>query len=104
MQQTDPESAVTRPSWEWLLDLAPRLDIIIEMVDEHQAPGVPVGSTPDAAGVRTLLGAGGPAAPVVWGRFGGCCPLGGRGGSGLRCRPRSRRGSRSSSPSKPWRR
>ena len=60
MQQTDPESAVSRQSWEWLLDLAARLDIIIEMVDEHQAPVFPVGSTPDAAEFRTLLASGEP--------------------------------------------
>jgi len=60
MQQTDPESAVSRQSWEWLLDLAARLDIIIEMLDEHQAPVLPVGSTPDAAKFRTLLASGEP--------------------------------------------
>ena len=60
MQQTDFESAVSRQSWEWLVDLAPRLDIIIEMVDEHQVPVFPVGSTPDAEEFRTLLTSGEP--------------------------------------------
>lgn len=57
-QQTDLESAVNRQSWEWLLDLAPRLDIILEMVDEHQAPVFPVGSTPEAAEFRSRLTSG----------------------------------------------
>ena len=60
MQQTDLESAVSRQSWEWLVDLAPRLDIIIEMVDEHEVPVFPVGSTPDAAEFRTMLTTGEP--------------------------------------------
>jgi len=58
MQQTDFESAVSRQSWEWLVDLAPRLDIIIEMVDEHQAPVFPVGPAPEAVEFRTLLTSG----------------------------------------------
>jgi hypothetical protein len=60
MQQTDPESVVSRPTLEWLLDVAPRLDIFVEMVDEHQAPVFPVGSTPHAAEFRTLLASGEP--------------------------------------------
>ena len=55
MQHIDLESAVSRQSWEWLLDLAPRLDIIIEMVDSHGTPVFPVGSTADAAAFRALL-------------------------------------------------
>ena len=55
MQPIDLESAVNRQSWEWLIDLAPRLDIVIEMVDSHGAPVFPVGSTPDAAAFRALL-------------------------------------------------
>ncbi len=60
MQQTDLESAVSRQSWEWLVDLAPRLDIIVEMVDEHQSPVFPVGPTPEAAHFRTTLTSGEP--------------------------------------------
>jgi hypothetical protein len=55
MQQTDFDSAISRQSWEWLVDLAPRLDIIIEMVDEHQAPLFPAGPTPEAVEFRTML-------------------------------------------------
>jgi hypothetical protein len=55
MQHIDLEHAVSRQSWEWLADLAPRLDIIIEMVDSHGAPVFPVGSTQDAATFRALL-------------------------------------------------
>ena len=60
MQQTDLESAVSRQSWEWLVDLAPRLDIIVEMVDDHQSPVFPVGSTREAADFRTMLTSGEP--------------------------------------------
>jgi hypothetical protein len=55
MQHIDLESAVSRQSWEWLVDLAPRLDIIIEMVDSHGVPLFPVGSTQDAAAFRSML-------------------------------------------------
>ena len=55
MQHIDLESAVSRQSWEWLVDLAPRLDIVIEMVDSHGTPVFPVGSTADAAAFRALL-------------------------------------------------
>lgn len=57
-QHTDLESAVNRQSWEWLSDLAPRLDIIVEMVDEHQVPVLPVGSTRDATEFRAMLTSG----------------------------------------------
>ena len=57
MQHIDLESAVSRQSWEWLFDLAPRLDIVIEMVDSHGVPVFPVGSTQDAAAFRTMLSA-----------------------------------------------
>jgi hypothetical protein len=55
MQHIDLESAVSRQSWEWLVDLAPRLDIIIETVDSHGVPVFPVGSTEAAAVFRTML-------------------------------------------------
>ena len=55
MQHIDLDSAVSRQSWEWLFDLAPRLDIIVEVVDSHGAPVFPVGSTPEAAALRAAL-------------------------------------------------
>ena len=57
MQQSDLESAVSRQSWEWLVDLAPRLDIVIEMVDSHGVPVFPPASTQDAAAFRAMLAA-----------------------------------------------
>ena len=57
---TDLESAVSRQSWEWLVDLAPRLDIIIEMVDSGGLPVFPVGSSREAAAFRVLLTTGEP--------------------------------------------
>jgi hypothetical protein len=56
----DWESAISRQSWEWLVDLAPRLDILIEMVDRHEVPVFPVGPTRDAADFRTMLTSGEP--------------------------------------------
>lgn len=60
MQPTDLESAVGRQSWEWLVDLAPRLDIVVEMVDADGVPVFPVGSAPDAASFRQMLKSGAP--------------------------------------------
>ena len=61
MQQTDLESAVGRQSWDWLVDLAPRLNIIVEMIDEHDVPVFPVGSTPEAVAFRAMITTGEPA-------------------------------------------
>ena len=55
MRHTDLEGAINRQSWEWLADLAPRLDIIVEMLDAEDAPVIPAGSSQDAASFRTLL-------------------------------------------------
>ncbi len=55
MRHTDLEGAINRQSWEWLADLAPRLDIIVEMLDAEDAPVIPAGSSQDAAAFRTLL-------------------------------------------------
>ena len=55
MQQSDLESAVSRQSWEWLLDLAPRLDVTMEMVDAKGVPVFPVASTQEAAAFRAVL-------------------------------------------------
>ena len=60
MQHTDLESAVSRQSWDWLVDLAPRLDIIIEMADSGGLPVFPVGSSREAAAFRMLLTTGAP--------------------------------------------
>jgi hypothetical protein len=60
MQHTDPESAVNRQSWAWLPDLAPRLDVLIEMVDVDGVPAFPAGSSDDAAAFRMMLTAGEP--------------------------------------------
>jgi hypothetical protein len=56
----DPESAVNRQSWEWLADLAPRLDVLIEMVDVDGVPACPAGSSQDAAAFRMMFTAGEP--------------------------------------------
>ena len=55
MQPTDLESAVTRQSWEWIADLAPRLDILVEIVDVDEAPAFAAGSSPDAATFRMMV-------------------------------------------------
>jgi len=60
MHHTDLESAVSRQSWDWLIDLAPRLDIVVEMVDEGGVPVFPVGPAAGAAAFRALLTAGEP--------------------------------------------
>jgi hypothetical protein len=60
MQHTDLESAVNRPSWEWLADLAPRLDFVVEMLDVDGSPVFPAGSSQDAAAFRMRLEAGEP--------------------------------------------
>jgi hypothetical protein len=60
MQQTDLESAINRHSWDWLVDLAPRLDIIVEMIDRLDVPVFPVGSTRDAATFRSMITSGEP--------------------------------------------
>jgi hypothetical protein len=58
MQHLDLDGSATRKSWEWLADVAPRLDIVIEMVDVDGAPGLLAGSTPDAAAFRSMLAGG----------------------------------------------
>jgi hypothetical protein len=57
-QHTDFESAVSRHSWEWLSDLAPRLEIIVEVVDGHGSPVFPAGPSHDAAELRAMLTSG----------------------------------------------
>ena len=58
MQHTDLESAVSRQSWEWLADLAPRLDIVVEMADPEGSSVFPAGSSHDAEVFRTMLTSG----------------------------------------------
>lgn len=60
MQPSDLESGVNRQSWEWLAELPPRLDIVIEVIDAHYAPLFPVGSAPDALALRRMLTTGEP--------------------------------------------
>jgi hypothetical protein len=55
MQLLDLESSVPRQSLDWLVELGARLDVVIEAVDVYDAPLCPVGSSRDAAAVRTLL-------------------------------------------------
>jgi hypothetical protein len=55
MQLLDNDSSVSRQSFDWLVELALRLNIVVEVVDVYDAPVAPVGPTRDAAAVRTLL-------------------------------------------------
>jgi hypothetical protein len=55
MQLIDLDSSVPRQSFDWLLELAVRLNVVIEVVDVYDTPVCPVGSTRDAAVVRTLV-------------------------------------------------
>ena len=58
MQLLDPGSSVPRQSLDWLVELGVRLDLVIEVIDVYDAPICPVGSTRDAAAVRSMLIAG----------------------------------------------
>jgi hypothetical protein len=60
MQLLDLDSSVPRQSLDWLVELAVRLNIVIEVIDAYDAPVCPVGSTRDAAAVRTLITSGEP--------------------------------------------
>jgi hypothetical protein len=55
MQLVDHDNAVPRQSFDWIVELALRLNVVIEVVDVYDSPVSPVGSTRDAAAVRTLL-------------------------------------------------
>jgi hypothetical protein len=61
MQTLELESSGTRPSWDWLVELAQRLDVVIDVLDAHDEPACPVGATLDAAVVRRILTGGEPA-------------------------------------------
>jgi hypothetical protein len=55
MQLVDHDNPVPRQSFDWIVELALRLNVVIEIVDVYDTPVSPVGSTRDAAVVRTLL-------------------------------------------------
>jgi hypothetical protein len=55
MQLLDLDSSVPRQSFDWIVELALRLNLVIEVLDVYDTAVTPVGSTRDAAVVRTLL-------------------------------------------------
>ena len=55
MQSLNLESSVPRQSFDWLVELGLRLNVIIEVIDVYDTPVSPVGSTREAALVRTML-------------------------------------------------
>jgi len=55
MQLLDLDSSSPRQSLDWLVELALRLNIVVEVIDVYDAPVCPVGSTRDAVAVRTLI-------------------------------------------------
>ena len=55
MHLLDLDGSAPRQSLDWLLELGPRLNVVIEVIDVYDAPVCPVGSTRDAAAVRTLV-------------------------------------------------
>jgi hypothetical protein len=61
MQLLDLDSSAPRQSFDWLVELALRLNVVIEVIDVYDAPICPVGSSRDAAAVRTLVTSGDPA-------------------------------------------
>lgn len=60
MHPSDLENAINRQSWEWLFDLPHRLNVVIEVIDAHDVPRFPAGSTRGAATIRRMLAAGEP--------------------------------------------
>jgi hypothetical protein len=55
MQLLDLDSSAPRQSFDWLVELAARLNVVIEVLDVYDVPVCPVGSTRDAAAIRTLI-------------------------------------------------
>src|SRR5688572_28939807 len=55
MQPFDLDSSGPRQSFDWLVEHAARLNVVIEVMDVYETPVRPVGATRDAAAVRTLL-------------------------------------------------
>src|SRR5688572_9100942 len=60
MQLVEHDNSAPRQSFDWLVELALRLNVVIEIIDVYDTPVCPVGSTRDAAIVRTLLTTSGP--------------------------------------------
>lgn len=55
MQLLDLDSSAPRQSFDWIVELGARLNLVIEVLDVYDTPVSPVGSTRDAAVVRTLI-------------------------------------------------
>lgn len=55
MQPFDLRTAINSQSWEWLFDLAHRLNVAVEIVDDRRLPMLPVGSGQTAAALRRLV-------------------------------------------------
>jgi hypothetical protein len=55
MQPFDLDSAVSQRSWEWLVEVSHRLDVVIELIDDDDVPLLPAGPAPEAAAVRRLV-------------------------------------------------
>ena len=100
MQLLDLDSSVPRQSFDWLVELAVRLNVVIEVIDVYDTPVCPVGSTRDAAAVRTLLTNSEPSlrARHVGRRSFADAGPGRRRGPAVRLLPPGRRGRRCSSP------
>src|SRR5262245_15301979 len=60
MQLLDLDNSAPRQTLDWLVELAVRLNVVIEVIDVYDAPVCPVGSTRDAASVRNLVTNGDP--------------------------------------------
>jgi outer membrane lipoprotein SlyB len=55
MQLLDLDSSTPRQSLDWIVELGVRLNVVIEVLDVYDTPVCPIGSTRDAAVVRTLI-------------------------------------------------
>src|SRR5262245_21577636 len=55
MQPSGLDGPVNGQSWEWLFDLPQRLNVIVELIDDKQAPVFPARSTPAGATVRRFI-------------------------------------------------
>jgi hypothetical protein len=55
MQPSDLEGPVNGQSWEWLFDLPLRLNVVVELIDDRQAPVFPPRATPAATTVRRFI-------------------------------------------------
>ena len=57
MQPSELEAAISQQSWEWLLDVARRLEVAIEVIDARDVPLLPIPSTPIATAIRRIVAA-----------------------------------------------